>query len=175
MPNITPESSKGPSRPEGQDLSGPEFLYYEEEWNRLVNQIFKLGYRYTFNNYDSKTGKPTLYNLCIDQGDRIIELQALIERPTTQGEEFDKFSISFLYRKPIPIAEKRKKIHYAMISEHDEAISIVMFDKSRQTNPKRASEITDILKDIANDPYLDQQLLSPDKAKESVAELDKLN
>ena len=42
MPNITPESIN-PERPAGQDLSGPEFLYYTTEWQKLAQKLFILG------------------------------------------------------------------------------------------------------------------------------------
>lgn len=117
-------------------------------------------------------------NLYIDADDYIVELQIWNEEHPygiTEETERDVFYITFYYKNSIPEELEGEKIDYAVITSAEEAISIVMMDEERQTNPKRASEISKVLKDLYDDPQIHGHFLDPEIAKLEIAKLNQLN
>ena len=208
MPNITPESTN-PERPAGQDLSGPEFLYYTTEWQKLAQKLFILGRDKTdkyrtrpreviknpsvllhhddervaeltgqFEKASSREELISSQNLYIDQPDYIIELQVWNEEHPfglNENTERDVFYMGIHYKRQIPEELHDDTIYYVVCSTMKEAISIVMLDEYRQTNPKRAGEVTEILKGMVNDPGIINKILDPEEAKKELSRIDQLN
>jgi hypothetical protein len=117
-------------------------------------------------------------NLYIDLDDYILELQMWNEEHPfglTEETERDMFYIAFHYKKTIPEELQNDKINYAVISNIKEMISIVMCSEERQTNPKKASEITQVLKDLVSDPQIDSHFMDPEIAKNELSRIDPLN
>jgi hypothetical protein len=117
-------------------------------------------------------------NLYIDSDDYILELQMWNEEHPfglTEEIERDMFYIAFHYKKAIPEEQQNDKINYAVISNIKEMISIVMCSEERQTNPKKASEITQVLKGLVSDPQIDSHFMDPEIAKNELARIDQLN
>ena len=117
-------------------------------------------------------------NLYIDSNDCIVELQIWNEEhPFGMSDETERdiFYITFHYKKLVPKELESEKIDYAVITSAEETISIVMMDEERQTNPKRASEISEILKDLANSPQIEQRIMEPEEAKLEIYRIKRLN
>lgn len=210
MTGISPESIN-PERPAGQDLSGPEFLYYSTEWQKLAQKLFILGHDKTdkfktkarevldnpstavrafhgdeylaevsdqFKKTSSREDLIASQNLYIDQPDYIIELQVWNEEHPfglNENTERDVFYMGIHYKRQIPEELHSDTIYYVVCSTMKEAISIVMLDEYRQTNPKRASEVTEILKGMVNDPAIISKILDPEEAKKELSKIDQLN
>lgn len=117
-------------------------------------------------------------NLYINSEDYIVELQIWNEEHPygiTEETERDLLYIAFHYKKTIPEELEAEKIDYAVITNAEETISIVMRDDERQTNPKRAGEISQVLKDLTNSPQIDSMIMQPERAKLEISRLDQLN
>jgi len=117
-------------------------------------------------------------NLYIDSSDCIVELQIWNEEhPFGMSDEIERdiFYIAFHYKNSIPEDWQHEKIDYAVIANIEETISIVMLDDERQTNPKRASEISQVLKDLVSDPQIVQRIMEPEEAKFEISKVDRLN
>ena len=117
-------------------------------------------------------------NLYIDSSDCIVELQIWNEEhPFGMSNEIERdiFYIAFHYKNSIPEDQQAENINYATITNIEETISIVMLDDERQTNPKRASEISQVLKDLVSDPQIDQRIMEPEEAKLEISKVDRIN
>ena len=114
-------------------------------------------------------------NLYIDQPDYIIELQVWNEEHPfglNENTERDVFYMGIHYKKEIPEELHDDTIYYVVCSTMKEAISIVMLDEYRQTNPKRAGEVTEILKGMVNDPGIINKILDPEEAKKELSRIE---
>ncbi len=116
--------------------------------------------------------------LYIDSEDCIIELQFWNEEHPfgmSEGTERDIFYIAFNYKNLVPEDQQAENINYATITNIKETITIRMLDGERQTTPQRASEISQVLKDLVSDPQIDQRIMEPEEAKLEISKIDQLN
>lgn len=76
-----------------------------------------------------------------------------------------RLEIEFLYKTPVDVVDKSRKISYALVTDNKlNPVSIFTQDQHQSSLAENAKEITETLKELANDPDLDKRSLTVSEA-----------